>query len=99
MTRELDDGEGRPSIESSVGRNDPERLLRREDFCDEWIATVTAYATRLGSPLLSPEAREASLKAFAAEITPGDGAWVFALGPRICSAGSLFAGPPPGKPR
>jgi cation transport protein ChaC len=96
MTRELDDGEGRPSIESSVGRNDPERLLRREDFCDEWIATVTAYATRLGSPLLSPEAREASLKAFVAEITPGDDAWVFGYGSLMWNPAIHVSGTRPG---
>src|ERR1700730_7346137 len=80
MARAPNEGEGRASIESSMGRSGPEPFLRREDFCDEWIATVAAHAARLGSLLVSPEERDASLKAFVAEIAPGEDAWVFGYG-------------------
>jgi len=55
-------------------------LLRREDFSEEWIAKFAAQAELLGSPLLSPEEREASLKPFITEIAPGQDAWVFGYG-------------------
>ena len=80
MARALDQGDGQPSSEGPLGRKDPEPFLRREDFCEEWIATATARAARLGSPVLSPEDRETSRKRFLSEIAPGDDAWVFGYG-------------------
>jgi glutathione-specific gamma-glutamylcyclotransferase len=61
-----------------LGHSHP--LLRREDFCEEWIARFAAQAKLLGSPLLSSEEREASLKPFIAGIAPGQDAWVFGYG-------------------
>jgi cation transport protein ChaC len=55
-------------------------LLRREDFSEEWIAKFAARAELLGSPLLSPEEREASLKPFITEIASGQDVWVFGYG-------------------
>jgi len=58
-----------------------ERVLCREDFCDEWIAEITARAARLGDyPMLSPAEREASRQRFRAAIPPGADTWVFAYG-------------------
>lgn len=70
---------GRPAG-GQVARRDPVPMLRREDFCEEWIAGFAAQAARLGSPVISPEQREASLKRFIIEIAPGDDAWVFGYG-------------------
>jgi cation transport protein ChaC len=69
-----------PPIGGPVVRSDPVPMLRREDFCEEWIASFAAQAARLGSPVLSPEQREASLRPFISEIARGDDAWVFGYG-------------------
>src|SRR6266849_10624152 len=59
-----------------------ERALCREDFCEDWIAEITARAARLGNyPMLSPAEREASRQRFRAAIPPGAHTWVFAYGP------------------
>jgi glutathione-specific gamma-glutamylcyclotransferase len=58
-----------------------ERVLRREDFCEEWLASVTARAARLGNyKLLTAEQREASRQKFLAAVPPGGDAWVFGYG-------------------
>jgi glutathione-specific gamma-glutamylcyclotransferase len=57
-----------------------EPLLRREDFCEERAAVFAAQAARLGSPVLTPEDREASLAPFLAAIAPGEDCWVFGYG-------------------
>jgi cation transport protein ChaC len=58
-----------------------ERALCREDFCEDWIAEITARAARLGDyPMLSPAEREASRQSFLAAIPPGTDTWVFGYG-------------------
>jgi glutathione-specific gamma-glutamylcyclotransferase len=58
-----------------------ERVLRREDFCEEWIEAIAARAARLGNyKLLTDEQREASRQRFLAAIPPGADAWVFGYG-------------------
>jgi glutathione-specific gamma-glutamylcyclotransferase len=58
-----------------------ERALCREDFCEDWIAEITARAARLGNyPMLSPEEREASRQSFLAAIAPGTDTWIFGYG-------------------
>ncbi|MBV9521199.1 MAG: hypothetical protein JO010_00300, partial [Alphaproteobacteria bacterium] len=58
-----------------------ERVLRREDFCEAWVETITARAALLGDyVMLTPEEREASRQAFLSEIGPESDAWVFAYG-------------------
>ena len=64
-----------------AGAQRDERALCREDFCDDWIAEITARAARLGNyPMLSPEEREASRQSFLAVIPRGTDAWVFGYG-------------------
>src|SRR5215471_4754000 len=60
--------------------SDSARMLRREDFCEEWIAAFAAHAKLFGSPFLSPEDRAASLRPFIAEIAAGEDVWVFGYG-------------------
>jgi glutathione-specific gamma-glutamylcyclotransferase len=58
-----------------------ERTLCREDFCDAWIAEVTARAARLGNyTMLSPAEREASCQSFRAAVPAGADAWIFGYG-------------------
>jgi cation transport protein ChaC len=71
-----DGGVGGPSLAAGG-----ERTLRREDFCEEWIAEITARAARLGDyKMLTPEEREASRQSFLAAIEPGSDTWVFGYG-------------------
>ncbi len=67
---------------ADVGRAvDGERVLCREDFCEEWIAEITARAACLGNyPMLSPDEREASRRSFLAAIPPDSDTWVFGYG-------------------
>src|SRR5450432_1040651 len=70
-----------PREPGTEGAADGERVLCREDFCETWIAEITARAARLGNyPMLSPEEREASRRPFLAAIPPGEDAWVFGYG-------------------
>src|SRR5207253_2620312 len=66
--------------EGPIVRSDPIPMLRREDFSEEWIARFAPQAKLLGSPFLSREEREASLRPFIAEIAPGEDTWVFGYG-------------------
>jgi len=78
--RDLSCGDGEPDATTWPRTVAAERGLRREDFCDEWVARVTARAARLGNyKMLTAEEREASRQAFLAEIGAAD-AWVFAYG-------------------
>jgi len=57
------------------------RDLRREDFTPERIRRLAdAAAKRGGPPLMSEEARRASLKAIHQSVAPGTDAWVFGYG-------------------
>ncbi len=57
------------------------RDLRREDFTVERIRRIAdAAAKRGGVPLMSEEARRASLKAMRASVPDGHDAWVFGYG-------------------
>jgi glutathione-specific gamma-glutamylcyclotransferase len=72
-----------PGPESAGGRPEAvgERPLCREDFCDAWVAEITARAARLGNySMLSPEEREASRRSFRAAIPAGADTWVFGYG-------------------
>jgi glutathione-specific gamma-glutamylcyclotransferase len=89
LTRSPDEGGSGPA--DAAGAHGPaaeaaappggERILRREDFCEEWIQEITARAARLGDyPMLTPEEREASRQSFLAAIPPGADSWVFGYG-------------------
>ena len=57
------------------------RDLRREDFTPERVRRIAdAAAARGGIPLMSEEARRASLKAIRESVAPGSDAWVFGYG-------------------
>jgi cation transport protein ChaC len=57
------------------------RDLRREDFTPERIRRIADLtAKRGGVPLMSEEARRASLKAIQGSVVPGTDAWVFGYG-------------------
>ena len=57
------------------------RDLRREDFTLERVRRIAdAAAKRGGVPLMSEEARRASLKAMLAAVPQGQDAWVFGYG-------------------
>lgn len=57
------------------------RELRREDFTPERARRIAdATLARGGVPLMSDEARRASLKAIRASVAPGQDAWVFGYG-------------------
>lgn len=57
------------------------RDLRREDFTIERVRRIAdAAARRGGVPLMSEEARKASLKAMRAAVPEGQDAWVFGYG-------------------
>jgi len=57
------------------------RDLRREDFTAERIRRIAdATVARGGVPLMSEEARRASLKAIRTSVSPGQDAWIFAYG-------------------
>jgi cation transport protein ChaC len=57
------------------------RDLRREDFTVERVRRIAdAAARRGGVPLMSDEARRASLKAMRATVPDGQDAWVFGYG-------------------
>jgi cation transport protein ChaC len=70
-----------PPAAGTAGEFESERGLRREDFCDEWIAAIAARAAHLGNyPMLSAAEREASRQRFQSALSPGEGVWVFAYG-------------------
>jgi cation transport protein ChaC len=57
------------------------RDLRREDFTPERIRRLEDMAAKRGAPpLMSEEARRASLKMVRASVAPGSDAWVFGYG-------------------
>ncbi len=57
------------------------RLLRREDFTAERARRIAEDALKRGAtPLMSEEARKASLAAVRAAVVPGSDVWVFAYG-------------------
>jgi cation transport protein ChaC len=57
------------------------RDLRREDFTPERVRRIAdAAAARGGIPLMSEEARRASLKAIRESVPAGSDAWVFGYG-------------------
>lgn len=57
------------------------RDLRREDFTPERVRRIAdAAMARGGTPLMSEEARRASLKAIRESVAPGSDAWVFGYG-------------------
>lgn len=57
------------------------RDLRREDFTVERVRRIADAAAKRGSiPLMSEEARRASLKAMRASVPDGEDAWVFGYG-------------------
>ena len=57
------------------------RLLRREDFTLERVRRIADEAAARGAfPLMSEEARKASLRAVRAAVPEGEDVWVFAYG-------------------
>lgn len=57
------------------------RLLRREDFTLERVRRIAEQAMQRGGvPLMSEEARKASLRAVRAAVPEGEDVWVFAYG-------------------
>ncbi len=57
------------------------RLLRREDFTAERARRIAEEVLKRGAtPLMSEEARKASLTAFRASLAPDDDVWVFGYG-------------------
>src|SRR6266481_270934 len=81
----------------AVDAHKSERTLCREDFCEDWIAEITARAARLGNyPMLSPEDREASRQSVLAAVPPGTGTWVFGYGSLMWNAALHVAETVPG---
>jgi hypothetical protein len=75
----LSDEEHKPEDQTPVqplGRD-----LRREDFTPERMRRIAdAAAARGGIPLMSEEARRASLKTIREQVPAGSDAWVFGYG-------------------
>lgn len=56
------------------------RDLKREDFTIDRVRWIADQAAKRGTALMSEEARNASLKAMRAAVTPGTDVWVFGYG-------------------
>lgn len=67
--------------EESVAEPPFGRMLRREDFTLERVRRIADEVARQGrTPLMSEEARKASLRAMRATVPEGEDVWVFGYG-------------------